>query len=94
MTQEIEKSPKSYGTAVTLCGLFGTLGIHHFYLEDWWHGFADLGLFVLMVTFFIQGYDGLALLVLLLDGLHTIVIFYYLIIEKWRDGHGRPVLLS
>ena len=86
-----EKSPKSYGVSVILCGLFGTLGIHHFYLEDWLHGFADLGLFILMIVFFAQGYEGLAILALLIDALHTIVIFYLLIIGKWRDGQGRAV---
>lgn len=93
MQHSSERSPKSYGVAVALCGLFGTLGIHHFYLEDWLHGVADLGLFVLMLVFFYQGHLGLAALTLLIDGLHTIIIFYYLIIEKWRDGQGRPVLI-
>ncbi len=93
MQHSSERSPKSYGVAVALCGLFGTLGIHHFYLEDWLHGLADLGLFVLMLVFFYQGHLGLAALTLLIDGLHTIIIFYYLIIEKWRDGQGRPVLI-
>jgi TM2 domain-containing membrane protein YozV len=93
MQNSSERSPKSYGVAVALCGLFGTLGIHHFYLEDWLHGVADLGLFVLMLVFFYQGHLGLAALTLLIDGLHTIIIFYYLIIEKWRDGQGRPVLI-
>lgn len=27
-----EKSEKSYGIAIILCGIFGVLGIHHFYL--------------------------------------------------------------
>ena len=93
MTDQIEKSPKSYGIAVSLCGVFGILGIHHFYLEDYPHGFADLGLFIIAMVFSIQGNDGLAVLVLLLDALHSVIIFYYLIIEKWRDGQGRPVLM-
>ena len=88
-----EKSPKSYGTAVALCGVFGVLGIHHFYLEDYWHGLADIALVILALTFLFQGFDGWFFLTLLLDGIHTIVIFYYLIVEKWRDGQGRPVLL-
>ena len=92
--EAVERSPKSYGTAVALCGVFGTLGIHHFYLEDYLHGIADLALFVLMIAFFVQGFEGYAMLVLLIDGLHTLVVFYYLIIEKWRDGKGRPILLS
>ena len=93
MPDHIEKSPKSYGIAVSLCGVFGVLGIHHFYLEDYLHGFADLGLFVLAMVFFAQGNAGLGVLVLLLDALHSVVIFYYLIVEKWRDGQGRPVLV-
>lgn len=90
---ETEKSPKSYGVAVSLCGIFGVLGVHHFYLGDYLHGFADLGLFIFAIVMFSQGYVGVATLALLLDGLHSIVIFYYLIVEKWRDGQGRPVLL-
>jgi hypothetical protein len=88
-----EKSPKSYGTAVTLCGLFGTLGIHHFYLGDYLHGLADLALVVIAVSFFMKGHDGMAIAVILADAIHTVIIFYLLIIEKWRDGKGRPVTL-
>ena len=91
MTQE--RSPKSYGTAVALCGVFGTLGIHHFYLGDWAHGLADLGLLVLTIAFFSQGLVVLGVLTLLLDVGHTIFVFFLLIVEKWRDGEGRPVLL-
>lgn len=74
-------------------GIFGVLGVHHFYLGDWLHGLADAGLVVLAIGFAMQGYSGLSLLVLLIDGVHTIIIFYFLIIEKWRDGQGRPILL-
>ncbi|MGJ8628622.1 MAG: NINE protein [Sulfitobacter sp.] len=93
MTNQAERSPKSYGIAVCLCGVFGTMGIHHFYLEDWWHGLADLALFILTITFFMQGLVWLAFITLMMDAIHTVIIFYYLIIEKWRDGQGRPVLL-
>ena len=31
--------------------------------------------------------------VLLIDSIHTILVFYFLIVERWRDGKGRPVLL-
>lgn len=94
MTEPLERSPKSYGTAVSLCGIFGVLGVHHFYLGDFWHGMADLGLFVLAIIFFTQGNQGLGTLVILADVLHSVVIFYLLIVEKWRDGKGRPVLLA
>ena len=86
-------SPKSYGTAVALCGVFGTAGIHHFYLGDFWHGLADLTLLVLAVMFFVQGNDGLGIATLLADGVHTIVIFYLLITGQWRDGKGRIVAI-
>ena len=89
-----ETSPKSYGTAVALCGIFGTLGIHHFYLDDWFHGLADLALVLLTVAFFLQGFTALAIATLLLDAAHTIVVFYLLITEQWRDGNGRLVRMS
>ena len=91
MTREI--SPKSYGTAVALCGVFGTAGIHHFYLGDFWHGMADLALLVIAVMFFWQGSDLLGIATLLADGVHTIVIFYLLITGQWRDGQGRVVAI-
>lgn len=93
MKQSSEKSPKSYGIAITLCGVFGVLGIHHFYLEDWLHGLADVALCIMAVGFAIQGFVGLAILVVVIDVIHTTIIFYYLIIEKWRDGQGRLVTL-
>lgn len=92
MTEEI--SPKSYGTAVTLCGVFGVIGIHHFYLEDWAHGIVDLLLFILTLYFFFTYQEGWALIFLAVDTLHTIIVFYYLIIERWRDGRGRLIKLS
>ena len=94
MQHSSETSPKSYGVAIMLCGIFGVMGIHHFYLEDWLHGLADVGLLILAIGFAAQGMVGLALLVIVLDGLHTLIIFYYLIIEKWRDGKGRPILMQ
>ena len=40
-------SPKSYVWAVCLVGIFGTLGVHHFYLGRWVHGMFDLGLVII-----------------------------------------------
>lgn len=89
-----EKSNVNYGTAVILCGVFGVLGIHHFYMRNYVHGMVDLGLFLLFVTLMIGGSDGLALLVLLVDGLHSLIVFYLLITEQARDGDGRLVKLN
>lgn len=87
------KSPCNYGTAVILCGLFGVLGIHHFYIKNVIHGLIDLGLFILAVVLLLSHRPGLALLVLSIDGIHTIVVFYLLITHQQRDGDGLLVKL-
>lgn len=93
-----EISPKSYGTAITLCGIFGTMGIHHFYLGNIMHGLFDLGLLVATVLFWIAGettgspaYFILAIVLFLIDAIHTIIVFYRLIAEQEHDGQGRLV---
>ena len=88
-----EKSPKSYGIAVILCGVFGTLGIHHFYLGNIAHGMFDLGLVILFFVLLMSDMPVLAMLVILLDVIHTIYVFSMLIVEKWHDGEGRRVTL-
>lgn len=92
MTEDV--SDKSYGTAVILCGVFGILGVHHFYLGNIWHGLADLGLVILFFWCLSTGNIGLAYLALMLDVLHTAIAFYLLIVERWRDGTGRRVVLK
>ena len=89
-----DKSTASYGTAVILCGVFGVIGIHHFYLRNYLHGCVDLGLFVLFIVLLIAGYPGPAYMALLADALHTIVVFYRLITEQARDGDDRLVRLK
>ncbi|MBU2983541.1 TM2 domain-containing protein [Lentibacter algarum] len=89
----VEKSPKSYGLAVILCGIFGVVGVHHFYLGNIIHGCVDFGLFVIAILLFVNGQEGLGMLVLLADALHTIIVFYALITEQARDSLGRVVKL-
>ncbi len=69
------------------------MGIHHFYLGDFLHGLADLALLGIGVWLIMSGQPGLGSVVILADAVHTIVIFYLLIVEKWRDGNGLPVRL-
>lgn len=88
-----ERSPKSYGTAVSLCGVFGIFGAHHFYLGNYLHGLVDLALSVVSLVLLWNGND-VGILFLLADGLHTVVVFYQLIVEKARDGQGRRVCLA
>ncbi len=91
-------SPKSFGTAVTLCGLFGIVGVHHFYLGNILHGLIDLGLFALAIALFItgsatenDGYTLMGWLVLAMDAIHSTVVFFLLIVGKAKDARGRIV---
>lgn len=90
-----ERSPKSFGTAVALCGIFGTVGLHHFYLGNHLHGLFDFGLFVASMACYIAGfaYDDpnlilLAVVLFGIDALHTVFVFYRLITGGQRDGKG------
>lgn len=87
-------SPKSYGVAVALCGIFGVAGIHHFYLGNHLHGLFDLGLLIAAIVCFTSadpGYEYLALIAMMLvliDVLHSVIVMYLLIVGKQRDGKG------
>ena len=85
------KSKKSYSLAVALCGIFGTLGVHHFYIGNWLHGLIDLALFIAFILLIMNGSMVLGLLVLGIDIFHTLFIFYKLIIGKQYDGQGRVI---
>lgn len=82
---EETRSPKRYGTAVALCGIFGVLGVHHFYLGNWLHGLLDVGLLVLAVAFYP---DPVWVVFLIVDALHTMYVFYKLIVGEQRDAQG------
>ena len=90
-SDEISISKKSYGVAVTLCGIFGTLGVHHFYIGNWLHGLIDLALFIAFLMLIMNGSVGLGLFVLSIDVLHTLFVFYKLIIGNQRDGNDRLI---
>ncbi len=89
---ETKISPKSYGVAVTLAMIFGTMGIHHFYLALWLHGLFDFSLFVVgfaCILFVDDGViNGIGFSMLAVDLLHTIVVTYWLFVGKVRDGDG------
>ncbi|MBT5414246.1 MAG: hypothetical protein HOK81_06560 [Rhodospirillaceae bacterium] len=84
--------------AIALCGIFGIVGVHHFYLGNHLHGLFDLGLLLGAIACFIfaDAQDGgflvtLGIALLLTDVIHTTVVFYLLIVGKQRDGQGRLV---
>lgn len=97
--QDAAVSDRSYGVAVSLCGIFGIVGIHHFYLGNHLHGLFDLGLFLAaMACFFLPGAEDadwviLGVLLLAVDVLHTLIIFYRLITGQAHDGQGRKVVV-
>lgn len=89
-----EISSKNFGVAVSLCGIFGIVGIHHFYLGNIMHGLIDLGLFVAAMVL-MYGSTGpmvaLGFALLLIDIAHTLWVMIMLFIGKTRDSQGRIV---
>ena len=90
-----EVSTKSFAVAVSLCGVFGLAGIHHFYLGNILHGIFDLGLLIVGLVLISSADGSLATiggLLLFIDFLHTIFVMYYLFTGKTKDGAGRLVV--
>ena len=77
-------------------GIFGLLGIHHFYLKNWLHGIFDLSLFVTAYWLFLTATSGgvlaLAVGLLVVDLTHTVFVMYFLFSGQCRDGDGQLVL--
>jgi hypothetical protein len=95
MVKQNEISTKSYGSSVALCGIFGMLGIHHFYIGNWLHGIFDLSLFIFGFGLFSsseQPQEGLGALLLIIDFFHTAHVFFKLIAEKQKDGDGKLIV--
>ena len=87
MTDKREYSDKSYVTAAVLAGIFGVIGIHHFYVGRWGHGLFDLSMTVLGVIAITSaiGFSALmvsGILLLLLDLIHTVYFMYKLIVGE------------
>jgi len=90
MRQEIP-SDKSYTIAVCLSGIFGVVGIQHFYLGRWLEAMIDLTLFVTTIYLFLIGEPISAVLVGAIDLLHTLIVTIMLLTGTFRDGKGRLV---
>lgn len=84
-------SSKSYGVAVILSGIFGVLGIHHFYLERWAMGIFDLGLSILGIILILMD-NPIGIVLLLIDFVHTIYVTYKLLVGEYKDGAGKIIL--
>jgi len=92
-----QKSSKNYGIAVSLCGIFGMIGLHHFYIGKYLHGLFDLTLFLSWAyIFFISNTSNGTLLLLgifffIIDFFHTIFVFYKLIVGEQTDGDNKLI---
>lgn len=92
----IQPSEKSYITAVCLSGVFGLLGIQHFYLGRTLLGFFDLGLSIGAVAFIYgsESTEGIlfGVLLLVIDVIHSLYVFVKLLAGEYEDGEGRLVI--
>ena len=86
-----DSSQKSYVTAVCLAAIFGTVGIHHFYVGRWLHGLFDLSLLIAAGIFFFSSAWILAGLFFFVDVVHNTYFVYKLIIGEYRDGSGKLI---
>ena len=87
----IVPSDKSYIVAVSLSGIFGVLGIHHFYLGRYLEGLFDLTLAILTLYLYLTGHFGLAFLVFAIDSIHTLIVTIMLLTGSIKDGSGKLV---
>lgn len=86
-----EVSDKSYVIAVCLSGVFGMLGIQHFYLERWIEAILDFSAVFVAAYLFFTGHFLWALLVIVADALHTFIVTILLLTGSFNDGKGRRV---
>jgi TM2 domain-containing membrane protein YozV len=84
----MKQSKKKYTTAVCLSGIFGLLGIHHFYLGRWLHGIADLSMTVVAIILIGIGSEVLGYLLLGIDIIHTLIVSIFLLTGSYKDGNG------
>ena len=90
-----QKSNKSYTFAVILCMVFGIIGIHHFYVKRYGHGFFDLGLFLsAMYLFYFKSEPwsiALGVFFLIIDFIHTLYVTILLLTGQYKDGEGNLI---
>jgi len=91
LVDEEYPSEKSYVIAVCLSGIFGVVGIQHFYMGRYVEAFLDLGMFILGFYLFFTGQNLYAVIVFAIDALHTIVVTFMLLTGTFRDGTGRLI---
>lgn len=85
-------SKKSYVVATILAGIFGIIGIHHFYAGRIAMGVLDLSLFIATCFFYISGDFLIAGILFLGDLTHTVLVTYLLLIGQYKDGNGNFII--
>ena len=66
-----------------------------FYIGNILHGIFDLSLLIIgIVLLSTSEYEGLGALLLVIDAIHTVVVFFRLITEKQKDGYGKIIVLQ
>jgi TM2 domain-containing membrane protein YozV len=85
-------SPKSYARAVALSGVFGFIGLQHFYLGRIAEGLIDLGLTLAWIYCFATGWVGWAVFFLACDLGHSLIVTVLLLTGNFRDSQGRIVV--
>lgn len=91
MSNTPEPSTKSYAIAVSLSAIFGVVGIHHFYLGRYIEGIIDFSLFVASLYFYFNGQFMWAIIIFIIDSLHTFIITIMLLTGSFKDGKGRVI---
>jgi hypothetical protein len=84
-------SRKSYRMAVSLSGVFGVLGIQHFYLGRWMEGVADVLLTIGWVYCLVVEQPLGFVIFLGIDCIHAFVVTIMLLTGSFRDGDGHLV---
>lgn len=84
-------SSRSYIVAVCLAGVFGTLGIHHFYLGRRLHGCIDMGMFIWALYLIATGRVIPGIAVFGIDFIHGVIVTILLLTGAYRDGDGALV---
>ncbi len=84
-------SDRSYAKAVILSGIFGFVGVQHFYLRRWAEGLLDVGLTAGWLWGFATGRAIWGVVFLVADCAHALFVTIALLTVNFRDGSGRLV---